>query len=312
MSPPIQWPKGKQFAFTIFDDTDLQTSASMRAVYSFLSDLGFQTTKTVWPIKGSGTPRIGGATCEDKEYLDGVLALQERGFEIGLHNVTYHTSLRTETIRGIETFRRLFGRYPSSLANHEGCDESIYWGRYRLTGLHRFVYDCLQARENKDIFQGHVETHPLFWGDICRQKIKYVRNFVFGNINTLKACPLMPYHDEYRPFVNYWFAATEGARVDKFNLAVSEKHQDQLASEGGACIMYAHLACGFVEGGRINQRFKHLMERLSRMNGWFVPTETLLDHIIALRGPHIIDREERRKLERKWLFHKIFTTRGTS
>jgi hypothetical protein len=312
MHTPIQWPDGKQFAFTIFDDTDLQTTETLYDVYSFLSDLGFRTTKTVWPIKGNESPRIGGNTCEDKQYLDAVLALQKLGYEIALHNVTYHTSVRSETIRGIETFKKLFGHYPYSLANHEGCDESIYWGRYRLTGVHRFLYDCLRLHKNKDKFQGHVEAHPCFWGDVCKKSIKYVRNFVFNDINTLKSCPMMPYHDEDRPFVNYWFASTEGARIDAFNRMLDERHQDQLAMEGGACIMYTHLACGFAESGKINLRFKHLMERLSRMNGWFAPTGTLLDYLLKARGHHVITKDERSKLERTWLMHKIFQARGTS
>jgi len=309
---PIQWPNGKQFAFTIFDDTDLQTTETLREVYSFLTDIGLRTTKTVWPIKGNDLPRIGGSTCEDKDYFDTVLALQKNGFEIALHNVTYHTSFRGDTLRGIETFRHLFGHYPYSLANHEGCDESIYWGRYRLTGIHRFLYDCLYRGKDKYRFQAHVEGHPCFWGDVCKKTIKYVRNFVFDDINTLKACPMMPYHDADRPFVNYWFASSEGARIDTFNQMLSERNQDQLVMEGGACIMYTHLACGFVERGKINARFKCLMERLSRMNGWFVPTRTLLDHILKGKGHHVITKGERRTLERNWLMHKLIKTRGTS
>ena len=33
-----------------------------------------------------------------------------------------------------------------------------------------------------------------------------------------------------------------------------------LVREGGACIMYTHLAPGFLEKGKINKRFKVLME----------------------------------------------------
>ena len=55
-------------------------------------------------------------------------------------------------------------------------------------------------------FRGHVEGDPYFWGDLCQARIKYYRNFIFRNINTLKCCPFMPYHDPQKPFVNYWFA----------------------------------------------------------------------------------------------------------
>ena len=55
MIPQIKWPGGKDFAFTIFDDPDLQTVDNVGQVYSFLLDLGFLATKAVWPIRGNGT-----------------------------------------------------------------------------------------------------------------------------------------------------------------------------------------------------------------------------------------------------------------
>ena len=311
MIPKIEWPGGKEFAFTIFDDPDLDTVENVAAIYPFLSDLGLRTTKAVWPIRGNGTPKIGGATCEDEKYLQWILNLKEQGFEIALHNVTYHTSTREVTARGIETFYQLFGHYPHSMANHSGCNEGIYWANSRLSGLQKVIYDALHL-SRKNVHQGHVETSPLFWGDLCRQKIKYVRNFSYGDINTLKACPVMPYRDPARPYVNYWFAASEGPRISSFNAIMSEENQERLASEGGACIMYAHLASGFLEDGRINKRFKVLMERLSRTNGWFVPVHTLLDYLLQARGNHSITQVERSDLERRWLWHKLFHTGGRS
>jgi hypothetical protein len=311
MMPKIKWPSGKGFAFTIFDDPDLDTVENVAGIYSFLSDLGFRTTKAVWPVKGSDTPKIGGATCEDELYLKQVLSLKDQGFEIALHNVTYHTSKREETAHGLEVFDQLFGHYPYSLANHSGCNEGIYWGNSRLSGLQKVIYDSLHLSSH-NVHGGHVETSSLFWGDLCRQRIKYVRNFSYGNINTLKVCPFMPYYDPERPYVNFWFAVSEGAKVESFNTMLSEENQDRLMNEGGACIMYAHLACGFFENGKINKRFKTLMERLSKMNGWFVPARTLLDHILSTRGHHSLSGRERNQLERKWLWHKIVHTRGRS
>ena len=311
MMSTTEWPQGKSFAFTIFDDPDLDSIENVAAVYSFLHDNGFRTTKAVWPIRGKSTPKVGGATCEDEQYLKRILHLNGQGFEIALHNVTYHTSTREETTHGLEVFNRLFGHYPHSMANHSGCNEGIYWGNSRLSGLQRIVYEALHlGRQN--VHDGHIETSSLFWGDLCRQSIKYVRNFVFGDINTLKACPAMPYHDPARPYVNYWFAASEGPSIDSFNTTICERNQDRLVSEGGACIMYTHFGLGFLENGNINKRFKVLMERISRMNGWFVPVRTLLDHILSTRGPHRISSTERNRLERKWLVHKILSTLGTS
>jgi hypothetical protein len=303
------WPNGKDFAFTIFDDTDFQTVHNGAPIYALLADLGFRTTKSVWPIRGHRTPTVGGATCEEERYLKWVLSLQDQGFEIGLHNVTYHTSTRSDTVRGFDAFRRLFGHDPYSMANHTDCHEAMYWGNYRLSGLNADVYNLLHRNRYKDVFQGHVERSALFWGDVCKQKVKYMRNFVFRNINTLKMCPFMPYHDPERPYVNYWFASSEGPTVTSFNSMLKEDNQDRLQRERGACIMYTHFACGFIERGHINQRFKMLMERLSKMNGWFVPVSTLLDFILQSRYQHVgcnhITSLERNNLERKWLWDKL-------
>src|SRR5512134_463146 len=111
MHLPVSWPEGKTFAFTIFDDCDFQTSDNTRAVYDFLAEIGLRTTKAVWTELGSERPGekvIGGATCEDEAYLRWVLDLQSRGFEVALHNVSYHTSPRERTRRGLDRFRELF------------------------------------------------------------------------------------------------------------------------------------------------------------------------------------------------------------
>lgn len=306
----IMWPKGKSFAFTVFDDTDFSTLHNVRDVYSFLRDSGFLTTKSVWPVSGNRIPEIGGSTCEDANYRKWVLQLREEGFEIALHNTTYHSSTREETRRGVEEFREIFGHYPESLANHAGCEESIYWGNYRLTGINRVIYNLLTRNRHDGMFRGHIEGDKHFWGDICRDKIQYVRNFVYRDINTLKACPIMPYHDPERPFVKYWFSSSEGPDVRSFNECISEANQDRLEEEGGACIMYTHFASGFKGHMGIDSRFSSLMDRLSRKNGWFVPVSALLDYLLKINGHHVISKNERARLERKWLLHKLIV--GTS
>jgi hypothetical protein len=122
----------------------------------------------------------------------------------------------------------------------------------------------------------------------------------------------MPYHDLSRPYVNYWFAASEGANINSFNAMMAYKNQDKLRREGGACIMYTHFANGFLENGTINKRFKEQLERMSRLNGWFVPVCTLLDFILQVRGSYVITPSERNDLERRWLWHKIVHVGGRS
>jgi hypothetical protein len=310
----IQWPDGKDFAFTIFDDPDWDSVENVAAIYPFLRDIGLRTTKAVWPTNGPGRPKIGGATCDEKQYLKLILDLKKEGFEIALHNVTHHTSTREQTAQGIERFYTLFGHYPYSMANHSGCQESIYWQSARVSGVQRLIYNVLNLKLNgrNNGSQGQIESSPLFWGDLCREKIKYVRNFVLGDINTLKVCHGMPYHDPTRPYVNYWFAASEGANINSFNAMMSYKNQDKLKRDGGACIMYTHFANGFLENGTINKRFKEQMERMSRLNGWFVPVRTLLDFILQVRGSYVITPSERNDLERRWLWHKIVHVGGRS
>jgi hypothetical protein len=299
------WPGNKAFAFTIFYDPDSQTLEAGREVYALLHDLGFRTTKGVWPIRGNGVPSDHGGTCAEPEYRAWVQTLQVQGFEIGYHNATSHTSLRDETSKSLDVFEKYFGGPPVVMANHYFCDEAIYWNENRLSGSRRRLYNLLTLGKNRNKSYGHVPGHPYFWGDLCRERIRYVRNFAFGEINTLKACPWMPYHDPNLPYVNFWYASSEGAQADTFNRMLRESNQDRLAEEGGACIMYTHFGLGFVRDGELDRRFRDLMARVSKANGWFVPVSTLLDYLLARRGENTIIDAQRTELEWRWLWHKI-------
>lgn len=307
VAPRIEWPEGKSFAFTIFDDPDYQTIKRAGVTYDFLRDHGFRTTKGVWPGHGTNPENEQyGATCADPEYLKWTLTLQERGFEIGWHGAQPVTSTREQTIEGFEKFHQLFGHWPATMSQHCDCSENIYWGDSRLTSPgHRMLYNLLTRGRNHGAFHGDVPGHPLYWSDICRDRVKYVRNFVFADMNTLAACPFMPYHDPARPDVNYWYASSEGHLIETFVKTISERSQDKLEAEGGACIMYTHFAYQFTKDGVLNRRFKELMQRLSRKNGWFVPVSELLDYILRKRGPTVFGASQRAALERRWLAHKI-------
>jgi len=308
MSPRIPWPHGKSFAFSVFDDTDAGTVENLKPVYDHLLANGIRTTKSVWALPGTEPPAVvGGLTCEDPAYLKWLIELQASGVEIGWHNATFHSSRRDETLRGLERFRDLFGHDPHSMANHTTCQEGIYWGENRVSGWHRSFYNLLTRGQGRGWFRGHVEGDEFFWGDLCRSRLKYVRNFVFGDINTLKCCPWMPYSDPERPFANAFYASSEGGQVGPFVQTIREANQDQLEAEGGCCIMYTHFAKGFFRDGALNARFKSLIERLGRKNGWFVPVTELLDHIAKVRGGvQVLPPAERARLERRWLRHKLF------
>ena len=141
--------------------------------------------------------------------------------------------------------------------------------------------------------------------DFCKEYVSYVRNFVFSDINTLKCCPYMPYEDLTKPYVNSWFASSEGNNVKMFNKCISDENQDRLEIEGGACIMYTHFADGFYKNGRISEEFKRQMKRLSNKNGWFVPVSVLLEFLKKENKKHVISFKQRTELEWKWLFDKL-------
>jgi hypothetical protein len=301
----MRWPHGKSFAFSIFDDPDSQTVEAGREVYALLTDLGFRTTKGIWPIRGAGQPSDHGATCAEPEYRAWVQDLQRKGFEIGLHNATLHTSDRRQTELALEKFTEYFGPSPITMAQHYYCTENVYWGDQRVSGWRRQVYNALTRGQNRDRSHGHLAGHPEFWGDLCQRHVRYLRNFTFAETNTLRACPYMPYHDPERPYVNYWYASAEGATVQPFLDRLSEARLDRLEAAGGACIMYTHFGLGFWDG-RLHSGFRDRMTSLARRNGWWAPVSQVLDHLLAERdGQSVLQAAERRELERRWLMHKV-------
>ena len=302
----IAWPEGKRFAFSIIDDTDNATVVNVKPVYDMLAECNLRTTKTVWPLKP--TQSIPTAdTLDDPEYRDWIVTLQANGFEIAFHGAADEPSRRNDVVRALDFYRDVLGRDPRIHTNHFRQSESVYWGKERLHGLRALAYhvsaSLAQGREAATSLGAH-EDSPFFWGDICRERITYVRNFAFLDVNTLERDPMMPYHDPARPWVNYWYASCDGGNVRSYVKRTAERWQDRLEAEGGACIMYTHFGKGFDDGG-IDAEFRRLMERLAAKRGWFVPVSTLLDHLLQVNGHRVITRRERRRLERDWLRYKL-------
>ena len=152
---------------------------------------------------------------------------------------------------------------------------------------------------------------PLFWGDICHEHVTYVRNFVYRDINTLKSCPYMPYHDASKPYVRQWFAGAEGASLGAFVSNMSEANQQRLEDEQGLCIMYTHLGAGFYRSGRVDPGFERVMRQMAGRDGWFAPVATILDHLRATQGEWELGERERRSLEWRWLLEKIRSRKTT-
>lgn len=309
----VGWPNGKRFAFTIFDDTDWTTVGRGPDVYSLLTNLGMRTTKSVWVLPGHEGAEIGGQTCHDPEYLAWVYELQKNGFEIAFHNATNQSTPREAVIHALGNFRHLFGHYPRVHVNHMTNRDNLYWGPSRLSGSHRLLYRLLTRNRTAGLDGGTDPRSEYFWGDVAKRHISYVRNFVFNDINTLKQCPVMPYHDPDRPYVNYWFASSDGGTCERFCRTLDESSQDRLEEEGGACIIYTHFGVAdFRDQRGLNSRFVELLERLAAKDGWFVPVGELLDHLRAQRSEHEITPALRARLERKWLMEKALVARGSS
>ena len=210
--------------------------------------------------------------------------------------------------RPLPRWRRSFScsaTIPRRPPTTRGRPEGIYWAESRFSGVLSRLYELLTRGRNRGKYRGHVPGDDYFWGDACKERITYYRNFVFQNINTLKACPFMPYHDTNRPLVNNWFASSNGRDIQTFNRCLCEENQDRLEAEGGVSIIYTHFAFGFSEDGRINPRFEALMRRLAGKNGWFVPVHRVLDRLQEVGGRHEITPAERSRLERKWFLEKL-------
>lgn len=298
-----RFPGNKDFAFTILDDTDLSTVDNIKPIYSLLANLGMQTTKSVWPLASVEHGRLGGSSLQEPEYRRFVLDLKDRGFEISLHNVRNHHSTREVVKEGLDEYRRVVGTNPRVHANHSTNRENIYWGSARFTSM-RTLYKVGRLLHPKYAFEGHNPDTPYFWGDLCRGTIEYVRNFVFQEVNLDRINPMMPYHDPSRPYVNYWFSSCAGANAPSFCETLSEANQDRLVEEKGVCIMYAHLACGFAEDGKVHGRTEQLLRRLATRNGWFVPVSTLLDFLKSEKSCTDISAGELASMEHRWTLDK--------
>jgi hypothetical protein len=301
-----RFPDNKKFAFTILDDTDLSTVENIGSVYCLLTELGMRTTKTVWPLASVRDGRLGGSSLQDHEYLKFILNLKDSGFEIALHNVRNYDSTREIIEQGLDEFRRRIGHDPRVHSNHCNNRDNIYWGAARFNML-RPLYKAGSTLLNGRTFEGHDPSTRFFWGDLCKERVDYVRNFAFREINLDRVNPTMPYHDPSRPFVKYWFSSCEGGNATSFCDTICEANQDRLEAEGGVCIIYTHFACGFEKGGSVDFRTEQLLRRLADRDGWFVPVSTLLDFLRDARQTTTISATELASMEWRWAFDKVTT-----
>ena len=302
----LPYPDGKTFAFTIVDDTDMATLESVRPIYDFLFSLGLKTTKTVWVQSLESVPARAadrGDTLERAEYAAYIRLMRQRGFEIALHNVRSQSTPRPEIVAGIERFKELLGEYPRINVHHEKNRENLYFGFAQAGGprpapfrtlVFRALYRLLDGTRARTVWgnqgcSGEDPESPYFWGDVCRNKIPYVRsNVFFRDLNTLKSNPLIPYASRETPYVNYWFDSSNGQDVRCFNSILSGRHIARLKCERGCSILYTHFGMGFVHvnGSRLELN-PETRERLHTISGdgdgWYAPAGEVLDRLLAFQ-----------------------------
>jgi hypothetical protein len=302
MTPRFRFPDGQRFAFTVIDDTDVSTVENIAPVYGLLERLGLRTTKTVWPLSTSVADSnfAGSESLEDPAYLDFVLDLKRRGFEITWHSPAMESSERREIELGMERFRELIGHYPRIHASHAENRENPYWGHRRVDiASLRWMLRRMSAFP-EDHFLGDVEGSRYWWGDLAERHIQYARNLTFETTNLARVNPSMPYRDPHRPMMARWFSASDGPDVRAFCRLLEPSGQDRLEREGGFCIVATHFGKGFAPDGALDPEFVGTMERLAERPGWFPTVGELLDWLLEQRDSEDLPRWEWTRMQLRW------------
>ena len=304
----MEFPGGKIFAFSILDDTDDATVDNVRPIYSLLDELGIRTTKTVWSLESSEPSRrfFAGETLEKEGYLEFVHELVQRGVELAWHCASMESSERPRTVAAFEYFAREFGFLPEIHCNHGANRENLYWGssRYRswLARLAARFYSKLRANPR---YSGEEPNSPFFWGDLCKEHIRFVRNYTFSDINVLNCDPHMPYRLPTTPYVQYWFSTSDAANVREFNRLVTTENLDRLGRENGVCIISTHLGKGFVRNGKVNPYTERMLRELSERGAWTAPVSEILTFLLEQNRGNELPPKQQLGLEYRHLVDRI-------
>lgn len=300
------YPGGKRFAFSVFDDTDVATTNSLRPLYDCLYKLGIITTKSVWGIDYEGACNFEGSdTLENPVYAEYIKQLRQSGFEIGFHGATMESSERDKIEKAFENYRQTIGDSPTIFAAHARNRDNLYWGIDRFSSsITRWLYAKLSG-DKPDYFQGHVSDSPYFWGDLAQQHLKYVRSFTFTNSNLLKLNFPVVYKRKDTPWVRNWFLSCDAENVEDFNVLIDSSAQEALEKQGGICIVSTHFGKGFVENDSVHPVAERLLNELSQRDAWFAPVSDLLDFYVEQFGCPELGKSQLARLEMKWFFNSF-------
>jgi hypothetical protein len=308
--PPIAFPDGKKFAISIFDDTDVATLDYIRPIYELLDQLGFRTTKSVWPLAYQGSSEYEGSdTLDDSDYSSYVRYLQERGFEIAFHGARMESSERSTIQKAFEVYQQTLDRFPTSYAAHAHNCDNLYWGtdRFRFR-IWRWLY---AARGRQEQGEGHRKESRYYWGDLAEQHLRYVRSFTYDELNLWKITTSIPYRTAGTPGVNAFFPSAFADNVEEFIELLSPSRQAQLEREGGLAIVGTHFGKGFLRDRQVHPKIVELLTELSRREGWFPPVSTLLDYVAGIQGRiPLLEGYQLFRLEGLWFWHSIRSRRN--
>jgi len=305
----VPLPEGRRFAFTIVDDTDDATLANIRPVYDLLAEQGLRITKTVWPLpcpEGSRIYFAAETLEENPAYLRYVQQLEGMGFEVAFHGATMEPSRRERTERALAFLERHFERLPSLYCNHGQNLENLYWGRQRFaTPLYRHPLHLLERIRKRPDYTGDDPASPYFWGDLARERFRYLRSFTFSELNLLRVSRHPLYRLRSTPYASRWFITADAPDIHAFRRLVTPEALDRLETEGGVCILSTHLGKGFARDGKVDAAFESAVYDLAQRNGWYVPTSTLLDHLERQLGTPTLTRRQAFRLESRFLADKL-------
>jgi hypothetical protein len=303
----VSFPGGKQFAFTIFDDTDVATLDYIRPIYELLDRLGFRTTKSVWSLPFNGPSDYQGSdSLADPEYASYARHLQERGFEIAFHGARMESSERADVIAAFEVYKQALGQYPVSYAAHGYNRDNLYWGidRFRFR-LWRWLHASLGGGRAHP-GDGHRPESPFYWGDLAEKHLRYVRSFTYDDLNLWNITSAVPYSMVGTPGVRAFFPSAYVDNVEEFIELLSPARLAQLEREHGLAIVSTHFGKGFLRDGCVHPGVVDVLTRLSQRPGWFQPVSTLLDYLAdAQGGIAILKGYQLFRLEGLWFWHSI-------
>jgi hypothetical protein len=263
----------------ITDDPDQGSFDQFKTLYDLLLRLHLPTTRAMWvyePSEATGTPALPikffAPVLTEKKCLDYCKMLHENGFEICLHGASSGNNTREGTKNALEYLENEIG--PSSVyICHSKNAENLYWDEKCVNA--RFFSAMLRLYTKNKCF-GEIEGSKFFWGDICKDKIRFIRLFRTRQVNTLAFNPSMPYHDANKPYVNYWFSATKG-----YLARLLEPYAiDCVCRENGASILYQYLHKYVNDKGEIDPLVKTALERIAADSRiFFRPVSVILERL---------------------------------